>query len=126
MSLSVLDLSGHAHSLSCDRSERESSDMRSRLILPPGASSLMLHMLRLGAAHPNVVRKTSGKCPESVEYRKDIRGRVGCTEAMEPEEIFFVMLVFSLVSKIVLCGREGGGHAWKAGHAGKRVNLYGD
>ena len=63
--------------------------------------------------------KPPEKCPESVEYRKDMRGRVGCTEAMEPEEIFFVMLVFSLVSEIVLCGREGGGHAWKSGACGE-------
>ena len=54
-----------------------------------------------------------------MEYRKDMGGRVGRTEAKESAEIFFVMLVFSLVSKIVLCGREGGACGEKRGMWGR-------
>jgi len=35
-------------------------------------------------------------------------GRVGCAEALEREEVFFVTLVFLCVSMIVLGGRERG------------------
>ena len=44
---------------------------------------------------------------------------MGCTEAKEPAEIFFVMLVFPLVIKIVLCGREGGACVEKRGMRGR-------
>ena len=46
------------------------------------------------------------RSPGSVKHAKDMGGRVGCTGAMEPGEVFFVKLVPSFVSKIVLCGRE--------------------
>jgi len=74
--------------------------MRSGMIHPPGASSLiLLRMLNVGAAYPDIVRQTPEKYPRSVGHRKDMGGRVGRTEAMEPEEVFFLTLVFSLVSK---------------------------
>jgi len=69
--------------------------MRSGLIRPPGVSSLiLLRMFSVGAASPDIVRQTPEKWPGSVGYRKDMGGRVGPTEAMESEEVFFVTLVF--------------------------------
>jgi len=67
-------------------------------------------MLNVGAAYPDIVRQTLEKHPRSVGHRKGMGGRVGRTEAMEPEEVFFVTLVFSLVSRINISSlREGKG-----------------
>ena len=78
--------------------------MRSRLTRPPWESSLiLLRMLQVGAAYPATLRQTPEKCPGSVGHRRDIGGWVGRTEAMTPEQVFFVTIVFPLVSKINFC-----------------------
>jgi len=75
--------------------------MRSGLIRPPGTSALMvLRMLRVGAGYSDIVRHTSGEVSGIGGAPEGYGGRVGRTGAMEPEEPFFVVLVFSLVSKI--------------------------
>jgi len=73
--------------------------VRSGLIRPPGATFLML----LGSAratYPDIVRQTSGEVSGIGGAPEKNGRRVGRTEAMGPEELFFVTLVFSLVSKI--------------------------
>ena len=75
--------------------------MRSGLIHKCGASSLiLLRMFSVGAAYPDIVRQTSGEVSGVGGAPEAYGGRVGRTEAMEPEELFFATLVFSLVSKI--------------------------
>jgi len=61
---------------------------------------ILLRMSSVGAAYPDIVRQTSGEVSGIGGAPEGYGGRVGRTEAMEPEEPFFVALVFSLVSKI--------------------------
>ena len=79
--------------------------MRSGLIRRPEASSLMLFgMLSIGAADAGIVRQTSGYALGTSAAPK---GRAGCAEAMDGEEVFFVTFVLFLVSMIVSWEEEG-------------------
>ena len=62
----------------------------------------------------------------SVQRSKEMGGRVGWAEAMEPEEVFFVTFMLSFVSTIVLCGRGRGTYAKERGHAWKKMDLCRD
>jgi len=70
----------------------------------PGSikSFMLLGKLGLGAAHSDIVCQTSGYALGICE------GRVGCAQAMEPEDLFIVMIVLSFVSMMFSCGRKEG------------------
>jgi len=74
--------------------------MRSRLIRPPGASSLvLLGVFSIGAAHAGIAQQNSGYAPGIGAAPE---ARIGCVEAIDGEGVLFVAFVLFVVSMIVL------------------------